>query len=64
MCTAPRNGGETPELVQAVSGAPVGIQVRCGFGLSLLIGGLEWILVNLTPGAPDIYPVRTAAEEE
>ena len=40
------------------------IQIRYGFGLGLLIGGLEWILVNLTPGAPDLYPIRTAAEEE
>jgi len=42
----------------------VWIQVRYGFGSSLLIGGLEWILVNLTPGAPDLYLIRTAAEEE
>ena len=40
------------------------IQVPCGFGLSLPIGGLEWVLVDLTPGAPDLYLIRTAAEEE
>ena len=40
------------------------IQIRCGFGLGLLIGGLEWILVDLTPGAPDLYPIQTAVEEE
>ena len=45
-------------------GAPVWIQIRCGFGLGLLIGGLEWILVDLTPRAPDLYPIRTTAEEE
>ena len=45
-------------------GAPVWIQIRCGLGLGLLISGLEWILVDLTPGAPDLYPIRTAAEEE
>jgi hypothetical protein len=45
-------------------GAPVWIQIRCGFGLGLLIGGLEWILVDLTPGALDLYPIRTTAEEE
>ena len=45
-------------------GAPVWIQIRCGFGLSLLIGGLEWIFVDLTPGAPDLYPIRTAAKGE
>ena len=32
--------------------------------MGLLIGGLEWILVDLTPGAPDLYPIQTAAEEE
>jgi len=42
----------------------VWIQVLCGFRLSLLIGGLEWILVNSTPGAPDLYSIRAAAEEE
>ena len=45
-------------------GAPVWIQIRCGFGLGLLIGGLEWIFVDLTPGAPNLYPIRIAAEEE
>ena len=45
-------------------GAPVWIQIRCGFGLGRLIGGLEWIFVDLTPGAPDLYPIRIAAEEE
>jgi len=45
-------------------GAPVWIQIRYGFGLGLLIGGLEWISVDLTPGAPDLNPIRTAAEEE
>ena len=39
------------------------IRIRCGFGLGLTIGGLEWILVDLTPGAPDLYPIRIAAEE-
>jgi hypothetical protein len=38
-------------------GAPVWIQIRCGFGFGFLIGGLEWILVNLTPGAPNLYPI-------
>jgi hypothetical protein len=38
-------------------GAPVWIQIRCGFGLGLLTGGLEWILVDLTPGAPNLYPI-------
>ena len=37
------------------------IQVQCGFGLGLLIGVLEWIL---TPGTPDLYPIRIAAKEE
>ena len=45
-------------------GAPVWIHIRCGCGLGLLTGGLEWILVDLTPGAPDLYPIRTATEEE
>ena len=45
-------------------GAPVWIQSRCEFGLGLLIGGLEWILVDLTPGALDLYLIQTVAEEE
>ena len=32
--------------------------------MGLTIGGLEWILVDLTPGAPDLYPIRIAAKEE
>jgi len=42
----------------------VWIRIRYGFGLGLLIGGVEWILVDMTPGAPDLYPIQTAAEEE
>ena len=51
-------------LERGLFGAPMWIRLRYGFGLGLLIGGLEWILVDLTPGAPDLYPIRTAAEEE
>jgi hypothetical protein len=56
------NAGETSDLIRLGSiWSSSWIQIRCGFGLGLLIGGLEWILVD---GAPDLYPIRTAVEEE
>ena len=44
--------------------APGWAQAWCGLGFELLIGRLEWILVDLTPGALDLCSIQTAAEEE
>ena len=44
------------------SGAPGWIEARTGCGSIDFIGGAEWIRGRGALGAPDLYPIREAAE--
>jgi len=44
------------------------LELQCGFGFDVDLDWAFWLVdwggfaVNLTLGAPDLYPIRTAAE--
>ena len=51
-------------LERGLFGAPMWIRLRCGFGLAFWLVDWSGSTVDLTLGAPDLYPTRTTAEEE
>jgi len=46
------------------------LELQCGFGFDVDLDWAFWLVdwsestVDLTLGAPDLYPIQTAAEEE